>query len=250
MNIKQLLDKEVLKRDNFLEISADKPDPMLVAREKKDETIALICALFAYGNAKQIVKFLSTLDFDLLSASDAKIRSTLTKHYYRFQNSDDVTELFITLKRMKNENSLEEVFLKGYKKENLVLDGLAVLIEKLWSLNSYNSRGYKFLLGEPPHQKSSSTYKRWNMYLRWMVRKDSIDLGLWKEVRRSDLLMPLDTHTFAVSRALGLLARKTYDLKAVLELTNKLKSFDNLDPIKYDFALYRLGQEKNLAEFK
>jgi uncharacterized protein (TIGR02757 family) len=77
-----------------------------------------------------------------------------------------------------------------------------------------------------------------------MVREDSIDLGLWKGVKKSDLLMPLDTHTFAVSRNLGLLNRKTYDLKAVLELTEKLKTFDKDDPIKYDFALYRLGQEK------
>ncbi len=244
MDIKKLLDEEVLKRDTLLEISNDKPDPMLIAKTHKDETISLICALFAYGNAKLIVKFLATLDFSLLEKSDDMIKKELSSHYYRFQNSSDIAELFITLKRLKNEISLEEIFLRGYKKRDSVLDGLESTISKLWSLNEYNSRGYKFLLSKPPNKKSSSTYKRWNMYLRWMVREDSIDLGLWSGVKKSDLLMPLDTHTFAVSRSLGLLDRKTYDLKAVLELTQKLKTFDKNDPIKYDFALYRLGQEK------
>ena len=249
MKIKDKLDAEVKRRDAFGEISDEKPDPMLVARIYKDEVISLICALFAYGNAKQIVKFLQTLDFDLLDADDKKIKQSLSKHYYRFQNSNDVAEFFITLKRLKNKTSLEERFLHGYKKEHKIMEGLESVISKLWSLNSYNSRGYKFLLGSPPHKKSSSTYKRWNMYLRWMVREDSIDMGLWSGVDKSDLLMPLDTHTFKVSLSLGLLERKTYDLKAVIELTEKLKTFDPHDPIKYDFALYRIGQEKDLLNY-
>jgi len=244
MDIKKLLDSEVLKRDSTTEISDEKPDPMLVAQKYKDETISLICALFAYGNAKQIVKFLNSLDFDLLEKDEKVIKKALQNHYYRFQNHEDVAQFFITLKRLKQESSLEELFLKGYQKENSVLDGLATTIEKLLSLNTHTSHGYKFLLGQPPHLKSISTYKRWNMYLRWMVRSDSIDLGLWQKVDRADLLMPLDTHTFKVSLKLGLLKRKTYDLKAVLELTQKLKTFDKKDPIKYDFAIYRLGQEK------
>jgi uncharacterized protein (TIGR02757 family) len=62
--------------------------------------------------------------------------------------------------------------------------------------------------------------------------------------------MPLDTHTFKISHQLGLLKRKTYDLQAAIELTDTFKSFDPLDPIKYDFALYRIGQEKILDEIK
>ncbi len=85
------------------------------------------------------------------------------------------------------------------------------------------------------------------MYLRWMVRRDALDMGLWQGVRRADLLVPLDTHTFHVSRRLGLLKRRQYDLKAVFELTDRLRAFDPADPVKYDFALYRLGQENLLA---
>lgn len=86
--------------------------------------------------------------------------------------------------------------------------------------------------------------KRWMMYLRWMVRCDNIDMGLWSGIDRADLIIPLDTHTFNVSRKLGLLSRKSYDLEAAIELTKKLKEFDEKDPLKYDFALYRIGQER------
>jgi uncharacterized protein (TIGR02757 family) len=200
--------------------------------------------LFAYGNAKQIVKFLSSLDFSLLNESEDKIKSALKNHYYRFQNSQDVIEFFITLKRMKNEKSMQEFFYEGYQQNASVLEGLNTLITHINSVNSYTSRGYTFLIGQPPTIKSKSTYKRWNMFLRWMVREDNIDLGLWKDISKSDLLIPLDTHTFNVSLSLGLLYRKTYDLKAVIELSESLKKFDKDDPIKYDFALYRMGQEK------
>ncbi|RLD41699.1 MAG: TIGR02757 family protein, partial [Bacteroidetes bacterium] len=88
--------------------------------------------------------------------------------------------------------------------------------------------------------------KRWMMFLRWMVREDNIDMGLWSRVDRKDLIMPLDTHTFNVGLRLGLLKRKTYDLQAAIELTDTLKGFDENDPLKYDFAIYRLGQEKIL----
>ena len=82
------------------------------------------------------------------------------------------------------------------------------------------------------------------MYLRWMIRDDNLDLGLWKNIDKKDLILPLDTHTFKVSQKLGLLTRKNYDLKSALLITDKLKEFDKLDPIKYDFSLYRIGQEK------
>jgi uncharacterized protein (TIGR02757 family) len=71
-------------------------------------------------------------------------------------------------------------------------------------------------------------------------------MGLWSKIDKKDLIIPLDTHTFQVSRRVGLLTRKSYDMRAALELTDRLRSFDPLDPIKYDFALYRLGQERLL----
>jgi uncharacterized protein (TIGR02757 family) len=243
--IKQMLDNEVKNRNQQSELSYDKPDPLLIASKYNDESIALICALFAYGNAKLIVKFLDSLDFSLLEASDEVIKKSLSTHYYRFQNSDDVVAIFIALKRLKKIDSIENLFYAGYKKEQNILDGLWTFISALQEVYPYESRGYKFLIGSVPKKiNSAGTYKRYLMYLRWMVRSDELDLGLWSKIDKKDLLMPLDTHTFKVSQKLGLLERKTYDMKATLELTSKLKTFDSLDPIKYDFALYRLGQEK------
>lgn len=243
--IKILLDKEVEARNNSAEISLDKPDPLLIASQYNDETIALICALFAYGNARLIVKFLQSLDFSLLETSDEMIKKTLSSHYYRFQNAEDVATLFIALKRIKEIESIENIFYEGYRKEENILEGLWGFIEALKSVHSHKSRGYDFLVGSVPKKQSAmGTYKRYMMYLRWMVRKDALDMGLWSKIDKKDLLLPLDTHTFKVSQRLGLLKRKSYDMKAAIEITQRLKKFDKNDPIKYDFALYRLGQEK------
>jgi len=243
--VKILLDDEVKARNDSNEISIDKPDPLLIASKYNDESIALICALFAYGNAGLIVKFLQSLDFSLLEGSDEKIQLTLSSYYYRFQNSDDISALFMALKRLKEIDSIENIFYEGYKKEANVLEGLWRLIETLKKVHPHKSRGYDFLVGCVPKKVSGmGTYKRYMMYLRWMVRKDALDLGLWSKIDKKDLLLPLDTHTFKVSQRLGLLKRKTYDMKAAIEVTQRLRKFDKNDPIKYDFALYRLGQEK------
>lgn len=201
--------------------------------------------MFAYGNVKAIIKFLESLDFSLLEASDEKITQELAKHYYRFQNSQDISALFIALKRLKEIDSIENIFYEGYKKEENLLDGLWNFITTLKEVYPRESRGYKFLIGSVPKKvNSAGTYKRYLMFLRWMVRSDELDMGLWSKIEKKDLLMPLDTHTCKVSQKLGLLKRKSYDMKAVIELTETLKKFDEDDPIKYDFALYRLGQEK------
>ena len=247
MDIKKRLDAEVDTRNTLNEINQEKLDPIMVAHRYKDPEISLICALFSYGNVKQIVKFLDSLDFSLLNESDAVIDNSLQNHYYRFQTAADISVLFIALKRLHVNQTLEEVFQNAYDEKKSVIDGINALIEKLNSLYVHHSRGYTFLLSKVSTKtKGAGALKRWMMFLRWMVRDDNIDMGLWKGIDKADLIIPLDTHTFNVSRRLGLLQRKTYDLQAAIELTNKLKTFDETDPLKYDFALYRLGQEKIL----
>ncbi|MBT5935023.1 MAG: TIGR02757 family protein [Sulfurimonas sp.] len=217
----------------------------MVAHRYKDPTISLICALFSYGNVKQIVKFLNSLDFSLLNENDEKIREALSKHYYRFQKSEDVIELFITLKRLNKESSLETVFKVAYNEKRSVIDGVNACISKLRELSSHSSKGYSFLVGKVTEKtKGAGALKRWMMFLRWMVREDNIDMGLWHGISKADLIMPLDTHTYKIGLSWGLLKRKTYDLEAAIELTNSLKKFDKEDPLKYDFAIYRLGQGK------
>ncbi len=247
--LKEMLDREVEERNNLKELSYAKPDPLLIASRYRDESIALICALFGYGNAKLIVKFLDSLDFSLLDQSEDEITQALDGHYYRFQKSEDTSTLFIALKRLREVDSIENIFYTGYQKEENILDGLWHFIGKLSSLYPRDSKGYKFLIGSIPKKiNSAGTYKRYMMFLRWMVRNDHLDMGLWTKISKRDLIIPLDTHTFQVSRRLGLLERKSYDMKAALELTETLRQFDQEDPVKYDFALYRLGQEKKIQK--
>ena len=79
------------------------------------------------------------------------------------------------------------------------------------------------------------------MFLRWMIRKDAVDFGIWNGIPVSELMLPLDVHTGNTARKLGLLHRKMNDWKAVEEITNQLRKFDPADPVKYDFALFGLG---------
>ena len=243
--IKKLLDKEIENRDRACELSYDKPDPLMVAKRYNDEYISLICALFAYGNAKLIVKFLDSLDFSLLEQNEDTIRKELSSFYYRFQKPKDVVDIFLTIKRLKEIDSIENIVYSGYKKEQNLLDGLWNLINTIREITSSDTHGFNFFFLKPASKISGAgTYKRYFMYFRWMARKNSLDMGLWSKIDKKDLIMPLDTHVFNVSRRLNLLSRKSCDLKASLELTNTLKTFDATDPLKYDFAIYRLGQEK------
>jgi len=241
-DVAELLRSEAKYRDNLGELSLEKPDPLMVAKRYNDEYIALICALFAYGNAKLIVKFLNSLDFELLDNN----KEISDNYYYRFQSNQDVIEFFKTMRMVKNSISIEEKFCEGYTKNRSIMYGLTSIISYMYDINPYRSRGYEFLIGKIPTSKTNSPYKRWHMYLRWMVRHDNLDMGIWSGVSQKDLLVPLDTHTFKVGQKLGLIKRKSYDFKAVLELTESFRELDLDDPIKFDFALYRIGQEKKL----
>ncbi|MBK7158711.1 MAG: DUF2400 family protein [Ignavibacteria bacterium] len=93
-----------------------------------------------------------------------------------------------------------------------------------------------------PSPVNNSACKRLNLYLRWMIRKDEIDTGIWSgSFDKAKLIMPVDTHIYRVSKYLGLVSRNSCDLKFAIELTKELKKFDSSDPVKYDFALCHLG---------
>lgn len=239
----------LVREKNTNQALFDFPDPLQIAKIHKDEFIALICALFAYGKAENIVNFLKKLDFSVLNLNEKQIQKELKSLKYRFQNEKDISEIFITLSRLKKEISLNELFTKAYERRQNTTDSILAFIQKIHKLNTYSSYGYDFFFGKIWQGTPTSPLKRYNMYLRWMVRKDELDLGLFSQIHTKDLLIPLDTHTHKISLTLGLLKRKIYDYKSVLELTLKLKEFDSNDPIKYDFSLYRLGQHKELEKW-
>ncbi|MBC7746037.1 MAG: TIGR02757 family protein [Flavobacterium sp.] len=111
-----------------------------------------------------------------------------------------------------------------------------------FSLPDFPERTKKHI--SSPMQKS--TCKRLNMFLRWMVRKDSagVDFGIWERIKPAVLICPCDVHVERVARKLNLISRKQTDWQTALELTLRLREFDAADPVKYDFALFGLGIEE------
>jgi uncharacterized protein (TIGR02757 family) len=240
--LKKLLDYEADKRNCAGEVSYDMPDPVLVARRYREPYSALVCALFAYGTAELIVHFLDSLDFSLLDMDEAAITQVLSSHYYRFQNSRDISEFFITISRLKRETDLETVFLKGYLPQQNVICGINAVIEKMRGLNPYKSRGYDFLIGKTVEKaRGASALKRWMMFLRWMVRSDEVDPGGWDGLPASALVVPLDTHMYQIASGRGFTSRKQANLKAALEITEHFRQINPEDPVKYDFVLTRFG---------
>ena len=133
---------------------------------------------------------------------------------------------------------MEDVIIQGMKTTGSVKDGLSYLRLIFFSLPHArrNEKHFADVTG-------GSAGKRLNMFLRWMVRKDTygVDFGIWKKIDPAMLYIPLDLHSGNTARKLGLLTRKMNDWKAVEELTEILREFDPADPVKYDFALFGLG---------
>lgn len=87
-----------------------------------------------------------------------------------------------------------------------------------------------------------SSLKRWMLYFRWMVRNDPIDFGIWQDHIGTDrLIVPLDTHMLRIARFLGLTERRSADLRTAREITEAFRKICPEDPVKYDFALVRMG---------
>lgn len=104
-----------------------------------------------------------------------------------------------------------------------------------------------------PLPEKGSACKRMNLFLRWMVRKDELDFGLWTclsgrqdEIPTSKLIIPVDTHIARICKQLKLTKKKNVSWKMAEEITNNLKKFDPNDPVKYDFALCHIGMRKQV----
>ncbi len=208
-------------------------------RDIKDKEIAgFLASQFAYGKIDLIKKFLAEL-FDRMGKSPydfikAGYFSALKGLYYRFQKEEEIIRLFQVLKMVLDEfggiGSMINHFYEGDTRE------------ALWKARSHLLGNGDDLIFFFPKPLKSNPLKRWNLYFRWMVRKDSVDLGLWMFIDKKDLVIPLDTHIFKIGRCLGWTASKTQTYKAAKEITEALKRFSPDDPLKYDlFLCHRVG---------
>ena len=217
-----------------------KSDPIRIPHKYKDkkdiEISAFISALFAFGKREMFLKKLDYL-FSLCDSPTGLIEDykkyNLDNFLYRFIKSKDLAELLRILNKLycSDKSSLAELFNSK--------DRLKTATDYFYSnCNCSDSLGFCFMFAQP---QKGGAMKRLNMFLRWMVRGGTVDFGIWDFIKKSELLIPLDTHVARLSREFGLLKRKQNDFRAVVELTEKLKEFDPNDPVKYDFALFGLG---------
>lgn len=220
--------------------------------EKDIELIGLITAAFAYGSVDQINRFVDELlhktgnkpyEFTI-NFSKRKDKKHLDGLYYRFNSQADIADMFNSLNvALAKFGSLKNLFLTHYETSHSdIIPALSKFTKELnKNIPRSESSYYHYLFSDPANK---STCKRMNLFLRWMVRKDDIDTGLWNVIDTSKLIIPVDTHIARISGLLGLVSRKSIDLKFAQELTDKLKTFDPLDPVKYDFALCHIGIDK------
>lgn len=249
--------EELYQKYNRID-SADDPILFVINQKEKidQELFAFIAAQYAFGNIKQINTTLKNI-FQLLSPSplerilDEDYLKFLENNfdiYHRFLNHKDFIGLLKTLNKIYSEfGSLKKLFLSNYipdarNLENSISSFSNYLRQVHHKYSIIQPRKLKFLYPTPT---IGSPCKRMNLFLRWMVRKDNLDLGLWKEIKTSQLIIPLDTHIFQVAKHFGLTKRKNPSWKMAVEITENLKEFDNDDPVKYDFAL----SHSNLIKF-
>ena len=246
--LKERLDQLVATFD----ISTIEPDPLqLVLRfdDPLDQEVAgLIAAAFAYGRADIIVANIGVVlarmkpsPYRYLKTFDAR---EATKRFagfaHRFHKTPDLVGFLEILANVIEEHgSIGALFKYCYdERESDISGSLSRFTQTALATGNGRLATIKYLLTNPA---DGSACKRMNLYLRWMVRRTPPDLGLWTFVDPAKLVVPLDTHVHRIATFLGLSERKSGDWKAARALTDNLARFDAADPVRYDFALCRLG---------
>lgn len=246
MITKTELDKLVEKYENPNFIKNDPVQFIHKYKNKKDIEIAgFIASLLAYGSRVQFIKKLDYLmeniaqnePLNFIQNFESKMIGDFN---YRFGKPNDFISIFEIMKTLYNTtDGLEELFADGYKKGKI----FETVVDYFYARANANvGQGFYHMI---PNPHNGGAMKRMCMYLRWMVRKSCVDVGIWKFMKPSELYIPLDVHVARVSRQMGLLTRNSNNFKAVIELTNKLKEFCPDDPVKYDFAMFAYGVDNN-----
>lgn len=225
------------------------PDPLEFLynySQKKDiEIVGIIASSLAFGRVAQILKSVSFV-LDIMGSSPSlylqntslpSIKKDFKGFVYRFVREKEIAALLCSLKNLLNEfDSLEDCFASGVSREDeTVFNGLVSFDE---ALNKRSDDSFGYLFADP---LKGSGCKRMNLFLRWMVREDEVDLGLWEKIQPAKLIIPVDTHMHKIALKLRLTQRKQPNMKTALEITKGFKTLCPDDPVRYDFSLTRFG---------
>jgi len=245
-DLKDFLEEKV-KQYNHPDFIAMDPVqiPHRYSRKEDIEIAGFLTATISWGNrvsilknAQKMMEIMGNSPYDFILHHREVHLEKAAGFVHRTFNETDLAFFISALKILYREgNGLEGMF-NRYREPSSLQPAIHQLKKAFLTL-PHMPRSRKHL----PDPLQGSAAKRINMFLRWMVRRDSggVDFGIWKTIPPSILACPLDVHTGNVARKLGLLKRTYNDAKAVQELDRVLRSMDRDDPVKYDFALFGLG---------
>jgi uncharacterized protein (TIGR02757 family) len=252
---------EALYREYGVETIESDPIALAARYENPEdrEAAGWIAAAFAYGrvetiraNVGQILSALGPSPAKTLDATDdfgRLARERLPFFRHRFHGPADAAALLLAIAEARRHGgSAGGFFARFYRPEEPDVAGLLSRVSAhLASLDYRQATGSRALAeGSParfffPDPARGSACKRWNLYLRWMVRRDALDFGLWTWISSDRLVIPTDTHIHLVARRLGLTRRRSADWRTARQITDALKRFDPADPVRFDYALCRIG---------
>lgn len=244
------------------------PDPVQFVwrypRPEDREVAGLVASSLAYGNITQIKRSVESVlgilgprparAIDALDGREALRALKGFKH--RFNDGRDAACLLVFIREMRRSaGSVEGFFAPAGPVRDLkaaltdfVSRALGLPRDDLYGRGGLPARaGVRFFFPSPT---DGSACKRLCLYLRWMSRSDTVDPGSWTLVPRSALLIPLDAHIINVSRAAKLTRRASPGWKMAEEVTAALRACDPEDPVKYDFALHRMGLFKRADDIQ
>lgn len=243
----ELLELEARYRTSTA-LSMDPIHVVLDYSEPKDrEVAAWIAAQLAYGRVQPMLvairKALAPLgpkpSAFLQAHRETHLRRVLSSRLqdwvWRFQTSEDLIQWMLAWKRLDGEGGLEAQLQPSSEAD--ADQRLSTLVQRL-RRELPSTHGLRFFLPDP---MEGAACKRWRLFLRWMVRQEWPDLGLWKDYPRTALVIPLDTHVARISRLLGLTSRNTPDGRMAQDITHRLAKLDPHDPLRFDFAISHLG---------
>jgi uncharacterized protein (TIGR02757 family) len=230
------------------------PDPLEFLYEYSElpdrEIVGLVASSLAYGKVGQILQSISLVlnrmkpspSHFLINSSWDEMKCTFSDFRHRFTTGGDITWLLRGAKRIiEDYGSLHQCFASGLRdQDDTVIPALTAFV-KVFQEQLPGCR-----VGFFPTPRSGSACKRLHLFLRWMVRRDEVDPGGWDLVPASKLIVPLDTHMHRMGLALGLTTRKQADLQTATEITSAFRKVAPHDPVRYDFALTRLGIRNDL----
>jgi uncharacterized protein (TIGR02757 family) len=238
------------KKYNVQGFLADDPVqiPHQFSKKEDIEIMAFFAATLAWGQRVSIInscKKLITLfdnsphDF-ILNHSENDLKRFEGFVHRTFNTTDLLYFIHFLKQHYTNNTTLETAFTIGLKKTDEHVGAALENFHNYFCNDDFFPARTRKHVATPAR---GSACKRLNMFLRWMVRhdKNGVDFGLWKTIKPTQLLIPLDVHVERVARQLNLIQRPKTDFQTVIELTNNLKFIDPKDPVKLDFALFGLG---------